>query len=168
MNIKKDIIRRDINPGLSVSHGCCSYSANMSNIVDKGTATNGVDILERSSFSYGIAVADGRTFPLIKKGDPIPSSVTSMFTTTKDNQEVINTAAYLGDSEYTKDNEMIQNVQFTLSSRLPKGVPQIEITYKIQQSNLLVISCCEILESGRKIELGKRELILSTSASHVC
>lgn len=153
------MIKSDIDPDLGVSNGCCLYGSIQSNV--SVLHLGQIAVSDISSYSYGIGITDGRTYPLIRKGEKIPTKVTKMFTTTEDYQETINTAAYYGDSELTKDNTLIQNIQFSPVSRQLKGIPRIEITYDIQSSNLLVISCHEIFPGGMRKPLGEQKLELS-------
>ena len=157
---KIDVLR-DVNPNHCVAQGACIYAK----IFDRLTVTNRIAkgdicIVEKAPFSYGIALKGDVVYPLIKKGDKIPITITKEFTTTEDNQESISTAVYTGEGTRTEECKFVRNISFKLDKRLPKGTPCLPITYHIDAANILKVTCA-YKEDMRTSTLGTVEMMVT-------
>ena len=135
-------VMKDINQNQCVAQGACIYAKAYNNLAVFNRVTEGdVCIVEKAPFSYGVALKGDVVYPLIKKGDKIPTTITKVFTTTEDNQDSISTAVFTGEGTRAEECTFVRNVVFKFDERLPKGVPRILITYHIDAANILKVTC---------------------------
>lgn len=103
--------------------------------------------MDIAPISLGIETVGGVMAPLISKGTPIPIKKLQVFSTYQDNHDQVLIKIYEGEHSMTKDNGLLG--KFNLSGILPslKGVPKIEINFKIDVNGILHVTAFD-LKSG--------------------
>ncbi|MBC8456939.1 MAG: sigma-70 family RNA polymerase sigma factor, partial [Deltaproteobacteria bacterium] len=81
--------------------------------------------------------------PLIKKGTPLPTSRFEIFTTGEDNQAAVDVHVLEGDSENVKECRSLGHIKVRNFSIASKGVPQIGLTFEIDEKDMLTVSAKE-------------------------
>jgi L1 cell adhesion molecule like protein len=81
--------------------------------------------------------------PLIPRGTTLPAKKTQTFSTAADNQPGCNICVYEGERKFTKDCNLLGKFDLRGIPPMPRGVPQIEITYDIDTNGILNVSACE-------------------------
>lgn len=133
-----------INPQEVVAHGAT--------IVAKSILSPGppeLEYLDYIPLSYGLETVGGIIFPMIKRNTVHPFKKSQIFTTHLDNQTSVLIAVFQGERAMTKDNTCIAYLRLDDIPPMPRGQPQIEVTFDISGDYNLVVSAEEKI-SGKK------------------
>jgi molecular chaperone DnaK (HSP70) len=96
-----------------------------------------IDVLSQS---VGIADIAGLFVPLMERNTKLPARVSQVVTTCVDRQEAIRVTVYQG--EERKAENQVSLGEFVLEGieMAPRGVPQIQVAFSIDQSGLFTVS----------------------------
>ncbi len=134
----KDIIGKDphkgINPDEVVAIGAAVQGGVLSGDVDD------IVLLDVTPLSLGIETLGGVFTKLIDRNTTIPTSKSKIFSTAADNQTTVDIHVLQGERKMAKDNKTLGRFQLTDIPPAPRGVPQIEVTFDIDENGIVHVS----------------------------
>ncbi|RXN34230.1 78 kDa glucose-regulated [Labeo rohita] len=127
---------RGINPDEAVAYGAAIIAGVLSGEEDTGDLL----ILDVCPLTLGIETVGGVMTKLIPRNTVVPTKKSQTFSTTSDNQPTVTIKVYEGERPLTKDNNLLGTFDLTGIPLAPRGVPQIEVTFRIDQNNILLVT----------------------------
>jgi len=134
-------LNKSINPDEAVAYGAAVQAAILSgNSDDK---LNGLLLLDCTPLSLGVETAGSVMTVLIPRGSTVPVKKTQTFSTASDNQPGCTVCVFEGERKFTRDCNQLGKFDLHGIPPMPRGVPQIEITYEVDVNGILQVNACE-------------------------
>ena len=129
---------RGINPDEAVAYGAAVQGGILSGENDE--EINDILLIDVAPLTLGIETVGGVMTAIVSKGTPIPAKKSQPFPTYQDNQEKVTIKIYEGERAMTKDNHNLGTFDLEGIPKAPRGVPQIQVTFDLDENNILHVS----------------------------
>ena len=138
----KDLFGREphkgVNPDEVVAMGAAIQGGVLSGEVEE------ILLLDVTPLSLGIETLGGLMTTLLERNTTIPCQKSQVFSTATDNQPAVSIHVLQGERELSKDNRTLARFDLIGIPPLPRGVPQIEVSFDIDANGIVHVSAKDL------------------------
>lgn len=146
-------MNKNINPDEAVAYGAAVQGGILGG--EQSEETSQLLLIDVTPLSLGVQMKGGVMSTIIPRGTVIPAKKSQTYSTSQDYQNKVTTSVFEGERTLTKDNHPLGKFDMDIPAA-PKGVPQIEVTFEIDENSLLTVNA---VDKGT----GKKERITITN-----
>ena len=146
---------KGINPDECVALGAAYQGG-----VLGGDVKDGLLLLDVTPLSLGLETMGGVCTKIIERNTTIPTKKSQIFSTAADNQTAVDINVLQGEREFAKDNKQLGTFRLDGIAPAPRGIPQIEVTFDIDQNGIVHVT-------AKDLGTGKEQDIKITASTNM-
>jgi molecular chaperone DnaK len=146
---------KGINPDECVALGAAYQGG-----IIGGEVKDGLLLLDVTPLSLGLETMGGVCTKIIDRNTTIPVKKSQIFSTAADNQPAVEINVLQGEREFAKDNKSLGMFKLDGIAPAPRGIPQIEVTFDIDQNGIVHVT-------AKDLGTGKEQNITITSSTNM-
>lgn len=132
---------KSVNPDECVAYGAGVQACILSGCKDE--QIKDLLLLDVCPLSLSIETAGNIASVIIPRNTTIPTKKSQVFSTYSDNQPAVTISIYEGERQFTKDNHLLGSFDLNGIPPMPRGQPQIEVSFDIDANGILNVSAAE-------------------------
>ncbi|MEL7336570.1 MAG: molecular chaperone DnaK, partial [Planctomycetota bacterium] len=113
-------------------------------------------LLDVTPLTLGIETEGGVMTPLVERNTTIPAERKNVFSTAADSQTAVTVSVYQGERKMARSNRLLGEFDLKDIPPQPRGMPQIEVKFDIDQNGILNVSAKE-LGTGKEASVQIKE-----------
>lgn len=125
-----------VNPDEVVAIGAAIQGA----VLAGDSSVSDITLLDVTPLTLGLETLGGIRTSLIDRNSTIPTEKSQIFSTASDNQTSVEIHVLQGEREMAKDNKTLGRFILDNLPPAPRGIPQIEVTFKIDANGILHVT----------------------------
>jgi len=138
---------KGINPDEAVAFGAAVQGGILGG---EALGTNEVVLIDVTPLSLGIETIGGVMSKIIPRGSVIPTKKSEIYTTVDDKQTILTVTVYEGERPMVKDNHKLGEFDLTGIPPAPRGTPEIEVTFEVDENSILKVIAVEKATGNKK------------------
>ena len=108
-------------------------------------------IIHMTPFSLGVGLQNDAMGVLVERNSTYPTEAKDIFTTTRDFQDAISFPIYEGESDTASENTFLDLLRIEGITPAPKGVPRIEVTFRLNPNRILEVRAEDLATGAEKV-----------------
>lgn len=147
----KKIFGKEPHKGVNPDEVVAAGAAIQGSVLAEGGRKD-VLLLDVTPLSLGIETLGGVFTKLVERNTTIPTEKKQTFSTAEDNQAAVTVRVFQGERPMAADNRLLDEFNLDGIAPAPRGMPQIEVKFDIDQNGILSVGAKD-LGTGKEMKV---------------